>query len=78
MAPCQVSMPTNITADLIVANVEVTALVDSGATMSCCSKEWYLQNQYLIGELMQDNTTVVGVGDQSIQVTGRTQLLPLE
>ena len=54
------------------------ALIDSGATTSCCGYKWYLKNKNWIGPLKQDQTRVIGVGNLPIEVKGRTDLLPFQ
>ena len=56
----------------------VRALVDSGASTSCCTRRWYRKYQNEVGPLQQDTTKIVGVGNIPINVDGRTSRLPLE
>ena len=78
MAPAQVLMSGVIFQEIVVAGVVVRALVDSGASTSCCTKRWYKKYQNEVGPLYQDATKIVGVGNIPINVDGRTSCLPLE
>ena len=60
------------------AGVVVRALVDSGASTSCCTRKWYQRYQQEVGLLQRDATKIVGVGNIPINVDGRTGRLPLE
>ena len=62
----------------MVAGVVVHALVDSGASTSCCTRKWYQRYQQEVGPLHRDATKIVGVGNIPINVDGRTGRLPLE
>ena len=78
MAPCRNGNLSTITANINLATIEVTALIDSGATTSCCGYQWDMKNKIQIGALLPDDTTVIGVGNLPIHVTGRTQPIPLK
>ena len=54
------------------------ALIDSGATTSCCSRRWHQKYHIEIGPLMHDQTQVIGVENIPIFVDGRMARLPLE
>ena len=77
MAPCGEGTPNTITARVSIADIMVDALVDSGATTSCCGLKWYQKYYHQIGALAKDDSKVVGIGNQPIVVQGRTQPLPL-
>ena len=64
--------------EIVVAGVVVRALVDSGASTSCCTRKWYQKYQNEVEPLQQDATKIVGVGNIPINVDGRTCRLPLE
>ena len=64
--------------EIVVAGVVVLALVDSGASTSCCTRKWYQKYQNEVGPLQQDATKIVGVRNIPINVDGRTSRLPLE
>ena len=76
MTPCR--NISSITAKVNTATIEVNALIDSGATTSCCSYNWYRRNKVKIGALLSDDTVVIGVGNVPINVSGRTQPIPLK
>ena len=78
MAPVQVLMSGVIFQEIVVAGVVVCALVDSGASTSCCTRKWYQKYQNEVGPLQRDATKIVGVGNIPINVDGRTSRLPLE
>ena len=54
------------------------ALIDSGATTSCCSRYWYKRNQAEVRPLLKDPIHVIGVGNTPIYIEGRTNRLPLK
>ena len=54
----------------MVAGVVVCALVDSGASTSCCTMRWYKKYQNEVGQLHQDATKIVGVSNIPINVDG--------
>ena len=54
------------------------ALIDSGATISCCSRQWYQKYHTEIGPLMHDQTQVTGVENTPIFVNGRMARFPTE
>ena len=60
------------------AGVVVRAVVDSGASTSCCTRKWYQRYQQEVGPLQRDATKIVGVGNIPINVDGRAGRLPLE
>ena len=60
------------------AGVEVAALVDTGATTSCCRWGWYQKWKSNLGSLRQSSTMVVGVGNVPIEVKGLSKPLTLQ
>ena len=78
VAPAQTLTSSVILKELVVARVAVKALIDSGATTSCCSWRWYRRYHVEVGPLIQDQTQVIGIENTSIFVDGRTARLPLE
>ena len=67
-------MSNVIVQEVVIAGVSVRALIDSGATTSCCSRRWC--QKYHVE--MHDQTQVIGVENTPIFVDGRTARLPLE
>ena len=70
------------TSDLIfvtvsIAGVEVVALVDTGATTSCCSWEWYQQWKDHLGAVIKSKVRIIGVGPDPIKIKGLTRPLTL-
>ena len=70
------------TSDLIfvtvsIAGVEVVALVDTGATTSCCRWEWYQKWKDHLGALIKSKVRIIGVGPDPIKVKGLTRPLTL-
>ena len=53
-----------------IAGVEVDALVDTGATPSCCRWEWYQKWKDHLGALIKSNVRIIGVGHDPIKVRG--------
>ena len=78
MALAQVLTSGLIYQEIVVEGIVVRALVDSRVSTSCCTRSWYRQYQNEVGPLQQDTTKIVGVGNISINVDGRTSRLPLE
>ena len=78
MAPARILTSRVIYEEIVVAGVVVRALVDSGASTSCCTKKWYQRYQHEVGPLLRDATKIVGVGNIPINVDGKTGRLPLE
>ena len=64
--------------EVVIAGVSVSALIDSGATTSCCSRRWYQKYHVEIGPLMHDQTQAIGMENTPIFVDGRMARLPLE
>ena len=67
-----------ISAKVPMAGVEVVALVDTGATTSCCRWGWYKKWKSHLGSLRQSSTMVVGVGNVPIEVKGLSKTLTLQ
>ena len=59
-----------IVVKVTIAGVEVAALVDTGATTSCCRWGWYQKWKSYLGSLRQSSTVVVGVGNVPVEVKG--------
>ena len=78
MAPAHMHTSSVLLQEVVIAGVSVKALIDSGATTSCCSRRWYQKYHVEIGPLMRDQTQVIGVENTPISVDGRTARLPLE
>ena len=79
VAPTQIHTSSVILQEVVVAGVSVGALIDSGATTSCCSRRWYQKYHIEIEPLMHDQTQVIGVENTPIFVDdGRMARLPLE
>ena len=60
-----------------IAGVEVVALVDTGATMSCCRWEWYQQWKDHLGDMIKSKVRIIGVGPDPIKIKGLTKPLTL-
>ena len=52
--------------------------MDSGASTSCCTRNWCQRYQQEVGPLQRDATKIAGVGNIPINVDGRTGRLPLQ
>ena len=63
---------------MTIAGVKVVALIDTGATSSCCRWGWYNQWKTHLGPLRQTDTLVIGVGNVPVELKGVTQPLELE
>ena len=71
------------TSDLIfvtvsIAGVEVVALVDTGATTSCCRWEWYQQWKDHLGDVIKSKVRIMSVGPDPIKIKGLTKPLTLQ
>ena len=60
-----------------IAGVEVVALVDTGATTSCCRWDWYQKWKDHLGALIKSKVRIIGVGHDPIKVKGLTRPLTL-
>ena len=78
MAPVSDKASPLIVAKVNIAGVRVAALVDTGATTSCCRWGWYQEWKSYLGSLRQSSTVVVGVGNVPVEVKGLTQPLSLQ
>ena len=78
MAPVLDKSSPLVTAEVTIAGVKVVALIDTGATSSCCRWGWYDQWKSHLGPLRQTNTLVIGVGNVPVELKGVTQVLELE
>ena len=67
-----------VTAEVTIAGVKVLALIDTGATSSCCRWGWYDQWKAHLGPLGQMETLVIGVGNVPVELKVITQVLELE
>ena len=78
MAPVLDKSSPLVTAKVTIAGVKVVALIDTGATSSCCRWGWYDQWKNHLGPLKQTDTLVIGVGNVPVELKGITQVLDLE
>ena len=78
MAPVLNKSSPLVTAEVTIAGVKVVALIDTGATSSCCRWGWYNQWKSHLGPLKQTNTLVIGVGNVPVELKGITDSLKLE
>ena len=78
MAPVLNKSSPLVTAEVTIAGVKVVALIDTGATSSCCRWGWYNQWKTHLGPLKQTDTLVIGVGNVPVELKGVTQSLELE
>ena len=60
-----------------IAGVEVVALVDTGATTSCCRWEWYQQWKDHLGAVTKSKIRVMGIAPNPVKVKGLTKPLTL-
>ena len=78
MAPVLDKASQLIVAKVAIAGVEVAALVDTGATTSCCRWGWYKKWKSYQGSLRHSSTMVIGVGNVPIEVKGLSKPLMLK
>ena len=60
-----------------IAGVEVVALVDTGATASCCRWEWYQKWKDHLGAVIKSKVRIIGVGPDHIKIKGLARPLTL-
>ena len=60
-----------------IAGVEVVALVDTGATTSCCRWEWYQKWKDHLGAVIKSKVRIIGVGPDPIEIKGLARPLAL-
>ena len=60
-----------------IAGVKVVALVDTGATTSCCRWEWYQKWKDHLGAVIKLKVRIIGVGPDPIKIKGLTRPLTL-
>ena len=60
-----------------IAGVEVVALVDTGATTSCCRWEWYQQWKDHLVDVIKSKVRIMGVGPDPIRIKGLAKPLTL-
>ena len=60
-----------------IAGVEVVALVDTGATTSCCRWEWYQKWKDHLGGVNKSKVRIIGGGPDPIKIKGLTRPLTL-
>ena len=77
MAPSLGKASELIFVTVSIAGVEVVALVDTGATTSCCRWEWYQKWKDHLGALIKSNVRIIGVGHDPIKVKRLTKSLTL-
>ena len=70
--------PELIFVKVSIAGVEVDALVDTGATTSCCRWDWYQGWKDHLGALTKSKVRIIGVGHDPIKVKGLTKPLTLQ
>ena len=62
MAPGLGKASDLISVTVSIEGVEVVALVDTGATTSCCRWEWYQKWKDHLGALKKSKVRVIGIG----------------
>ena len=78
MAPALGKASKLIFVKVSIAGVEVDALVDTGATTSCCRWGWYQEWKSHLGALTKSSVRIIGVGHDPIKVRGLSKLLTLQ
>ena len=78
VAPVSDKASQLIVAKVTITEVRVAALVDTGATTSCCRWGWYQKWKSNLGSLKQSSTVVVGVGNVAVEVKRLSQPLSLQ
>ena len=70
MAPVSDKSSHVVMSRVRIAGIEVDALVDTGATSSCCRWDWYYKWQSHLGPLRRTSRVVVGVENFPIELKG--------
>ena len=78
MAPVLDKASQLISAKVSITGIDVVALVDTGATTSCCRWGWYKKWKSHLGSLRHSSTMVVGVGNVPIEIKGLSKPLMLQ
>ena len=78
MAPALGKASQLIVVKVSIAGVEVDALVDTGATTSCCRWGWYQKWKSHLGSLRHSSMRIIGVGNVPIEVKGLSKPLTLQ
>ena len=78
MAPALDKASRLINVKVSIAAVKVVALVDTGATTSCCRWGWYKKWKSHLGSLRHSSMMVVGVGNVPIEVKGLSKPMMLQ
>ena len=78
VAPVSDKASQLIVVKVTIAGVEVAALVDTGATMSCYRWGWHQKWKSNLGSLRKSSTMVVGVVNVPIEVKGLSKPLTLQ
>ena len=78
MAPALGKASQLIVFKVSIAEVEVDALVDTGATTSCCRWGWYQKWKSHLGSLRKSSMMIVGIGHVPIKVKGLSKPLTLQ
>ena len=78
MAPVSEKSSQLILCRVRIAGVYVDALVDTGATASCCRSDWYKRWKSQLGPLKTTSRMVVGVGNSPVQLSGVLGPVPFE
>ena len=78
MAPVSGKASPLIYEKIRIAGVEVDALVDTGATTSCCRWGWFRKWSSQLGPVVKSDKVVIGVGNCPIKLKGTTRPLEIE
>ena len=78
MAPALGKASKLIFVKVSIAGVDVHALVDTGATTSCCRWGWYQKWKSYLGALMKSSVRVISVSHDPIKVKGLSKPLTLQ
>ena len=70
VAPVSEKLSQVILGRVRIAGVEVDALVDTGATASCCRWDWYRNRKSHLGPLRKTSRIVIGVENSPVQLSG--------
>ena len=77
VAPGLCKTPDLIFVTVSIAGVEMVALVDTGATTSCCRWEWYQRWKDHLGAVTKSKVRIMGVGPDPIKIKCLTRPLTL-
>ena len=78
VAPRSEEVSRMVFSKIKIAGIDVDALMDTGATTSCCRWTWYKKYQSFLGPMKKTTKTVIGVGNSPVKVSGTLEPVQVE